>query len=328
MHAVLSILLVAASLTPTKMWFAPGQPIMIDVKPGGAEATLVLTDFAGKILVPTGNADVSGEDKAVNVLEAYQQLSNPGTYVLYLTKRGATQDQSYGPTDFIGTPLVIGVRRDNRPSAPPVPLVTRVEPLRYAVMKTPHGDMTMIFYYDVAPNTVWHFQQLSAEGFYDGLTFHRIMPGFVIQGGDPLGVGLGGPGYTIPAEFSRRKHLAGVLSMARSGDPLEADGSLPRKEFADSASSQFFICLDYNATRSLDLKYTAFGEVVGSGMDTVKKIAAVPIADPVKGTPREKQVIDKVEVKDVTSADNPYAKLFQPANANGAGAAPAPGAPK
>ena len=306
---VSSILLVVASLTPAKMWFAPGQPIMIDVKPAGAEATLVLTDFAGKIIAPNGSAaDVPAEDKAINVMEPFPQLSNPGTYVLYLTKREAAKDLSYAPTDFIGTPLLINVRKDNRPTAPPVPIVTRVEPLRYVVMHTPHGDMTMVFYYPEAPNTVWHFLTLSSEGYYDGLTFHRIMPGFVLQGGDPLGNSRGGPGYTIPAEFSRRKHLPGVLSMARSAAP-------------DSAGSQFFICLNYAGTQELDGKYTAFGEVV-EGMDAVNKIAAVPIADPVKGVPREKQVIEKVEVKPVTAAENPYAKLFQPVKTD----APAPGA--
>src|SRR3989442_8101703 len=106
-------------------------------------------------------------------------------------------------------------------------MVVRVEPLRYAVMQTAHGPVTMAFYYDIAPNTVSNFLTLSEQGFYDGLTFHRIAPGFVIQGGDPRGDGTGGPGYMIDAEFSDpkdsgRSHDAGALSMARSGDPGEA----------------------------------------------------------------------------------------------------------
>lgn len=310
MNTILSTILLVASLTPTKMWFAPDQPIMVEVRSGG-EAALVLTDFAGKILAPTGNAEIAG-DKTVNVMESYQQLKQPGTYVLYLTKPGATKDQSYSPTDFIGTPLVINVRQDTRPGALPEPVVTRVEPLRFAVMHTPHGEITMVFYYAEAPNTVWHFLTLSEEGFYDGLTFHRIVPGFVIQGGDPLGNSRGGPGYTIPAEFSRRKHTEGVLSMARSaGAP-------------DSAGSQFFICLDYQAMQQLDGQYTAFGEVV-SGMDAVKKIAAAPLIDPKLGTPQERQVIEKVEVKPVTAAENPYSKLFQPVTAQEAAAEEAAG---
>ena len=301
MHPILSTILLVASLTPSKMWYAPDQPIMVEAKPGGAEATLVLTDFAGKIIDPTAPADVSA-DKTVDLKAVFEQVRRPGTYVLYLTKKGATADVTYGPADFIGTPLVVNVRQDRRPGAPEVPIVTRVEPLRYAVMTTPHGPMTMIFYYAEAPNTVRHFQTLAEEGFYDGLTFHRILPGFVLQGGDPLGNSTGGPGFTIGAEFSQRKHTPGVLSMARSEHP-------------DSAGSQFFICLDYAKTEALDRQYTAFGEIA-SGMEAATKIAAVPLLDAKAGRPRDRQVIEKVEVKPVTAAENPYARLFQPAKAD------------
>lgn len=330
MHVILSTILLAASLTPSKMWFANDQPITVDVKAGGA-AQLVLTDFSGKVLEA---APVPG-DKTVNVREAFQQVATPGTYVLYLTKTAAAgedQDPSHAPSDFLGTPLVISVRQDRRPNSPQGPMVTRVEPLRFAVMSTPHGAMTMAFYYDSAPNTANNFLTLAEQGFYDGLTFHRIIPGFVLQGGDPKGNGTGGPGYSIPAEFSRRKHNAGVLSMARSGDPLESTGAMPRKDYADSASSQFFICLDYATTRSLDTKYTAFGEVV-SGMDVAKKIAAVPLVDARRGEPTERQVIEKVEAKLVTAAENPYAAMFKPAElgaepVDGSAVTPAPETPK
>jgi len=320
MHAFLSMILLAASLTTPKMWFGIRQPITVDVKAGGGEATLVLTAFSGKVIE---SAAVSG-DKAVNLREVFAQVNTVGTYVLYLTHAGAAPaaDPSHAPVDFSGTPLVISVRGDPRPNSPKGPMVTRVEPLQYALMHTPHGAMTIVFYYDSAPNTASNFLRLSEEGFYDGLTFHRIMPGFVLQGGDPKGNNTGGPGYTIVAEFSRRKHKAGVLSMARTGDPAESAGAMPRKEFADSASSQFFICLDYARTQALDTRYTAFGEVV-SGMEVATKIAAVPLADVRRGEPAELQVIDKVEVKPVTAAENPYASLFKPVD-------PAPGvtAPK
>ena len=105
--------------------------------------------------------------------------------------------------------------------------------------------------------------------------------------------------------------------MARNGSP--AEGFPPAPQFANRASSQFFVCLDYNGTRQLDLKYTAFGELT-DGMDAVKKIASAQLADPANGRPREPQVIEKVEVKPVTAAENPYTKLFKPAD----GAAPAP----
>jgi cyclophilin family peptidyl-prolyl cis-trans isomerase len=163
-------------------------------------------------------------------------------------------------------------------------------------MTTEQGPITYVFYCDVAPLTVESFLNLSRTGYYDGLTFHRIVPGFVIQGGDPKGDGTGGPGYSIPAEFNDRPHLEGVLSMARSNDP-------------NSGGSQFFVCLDYNGTRQLDGKYTAFGRAV-EGMDAVKKIAATPIADPQNGKPAKTQTITKVEVKPVTAAENPYAEMF------------------
>jgi len=109
---------------------------------------------------------------------------------------------------------------------------------------------------DSAPNTVANFIYLAKKGFYDGLTFHRVEPDFVIQGGDPNGNGTGGPGYHIKAEFNSRKHLEGTVAMARSDDP-------------DSAGSQFYICLAPQP--SLDGKYTVFGQVI-EGMDVVKKI--------------------------------------------------------
>jgi peptidyl-prolyl cis-trans isomerase B (cyclophilin B) len=298
-----------AALTPAKMWFAPDQPLTVNVKSGGGEAVLVLTDFGGKVREAKGSADVAG-DKAVNLKEVFPDVEQAGTYLLYLVKKGAEKDLQAAPAEFIGTPLVIGVRADNRPGAPAGPMVTRVEPLRFAVMNTPAGAITMAFYYDVAPNTAVNFLRLSEEGFYDGLSFHRIVPKFVIQGGDPRGDGTGGPGYRVNAEFNMRPHKEGVLSMARSGGANE--GNPPAPQFADSASSQFFICLDYTGTRQLDGKYTAFGEVT-DGMDAVKKIAATDLADPTVGKPRERQGIDKVEVKSVTSGENPYATMFKSA---------------
>jgi peptidyl-prolyl cis-trans isomerase B (cyclophilin B) len=136
--------------------------------------------------------------------------------------------------------------------------------IRVMVKGQPLGDIVVKFYSDVAPNHVKNFTKLASEKFYDGTTFHRVIPGFMIQGGDPNSKGqdrsthgLGGPGYKVPAEFNSRPHKRGVLSMARANDP-------------NSAGSQFFICVaDSNF---LDWKYTAFGEVV-SGMDVADKIA-------------------------------------------------------
>jgi peptidyl-prolyl cis-trans isomerase B (cyclophilin B) len=153
------------------------------------------------------------------------------------------------------------------------------------------------------------------------LTFHRILPGFVVQGGDPRGAdpnpevrGSGGPGFQIDAEFNERKHEKGVLSMARSGDPMEPTGAMPRCEYANSASSQFFICLDYARTNRLDRRYTAFGKVT-DGMKAVESLAAVPLEDPEAGRPKELQVIEKVEVRPVTPETNPYLNLLKEAPA-------------
>lgn len=122
-----------------------------------------------------------------------------------------------------------------------------------AIIHTSFGEIKLKFFPDVAPNHVNNFITLAESGFYDTTTIHRIVPGFVIQGGDPNGDGTGGPGYTLKEEFNDKSHLRGVLSMARSSDP-------------DSAGSQFFICLD--DVTNLDNNYTVFGEVV-EGMDVI-----------------------------------------------------------
>ena len=118
---------------------------------------------------------------------------------------------------------------------------------------------------DVAPGHVKNMLGLAKIGYYDGLTFHRVINGFMIQGGCPEGTGTGGPGYTIPAEFNATKHEPGVLSMARTSDP-------------NSAGSQFFICLE--TVPHLDRQYTAFGRTADAeSLAVVKKIGAVPTGE-------------------------------------------------
>ncbi len=136
-----------------------------------------------------------------------------------------------------------------------------------AVLETPFGSITLKFFPDVAPGHVKNFVDLATKGFYDNTTFHRVIPGFMIQGGDPNSKdankskhGMGGPGYTIKAEFNARPHKRGTLSMARAASP-------------DSAGSQFFICVKDSSF--LDRQYTVFGEVE-SGLEVVDKIVAVP----------------------------------------------------
>jgi peptidyl-prolyl cis-trans isomerase B (cyclophilin B) len=146
-------------------------------------------------------------------------------------------------------------------------------------IKTRQGDMVARLFPDVAPKTVENFCKLARKGFYNGTIFHRVIKDFMIQGGDPDGTGMGGPGYTIKAEFSSRHHKRGTLSMARSSDP-------------DSAGSQFFIV--HGDASHLDGQYTIFGELV-SGLDVLDKIATAPVngerpVDPIK--------MDSVTVED------------------------------
>src|ERR1041385_5669430 len=297
MQLAAGLLALCSVLVPNKIWFSPTQPINISVKCEGA-ITLILTDFfTGKAVEAKGNRETTG-GKDVDLRTIYPTtLGTPGTYVLFAVPKDKTL------SDFVGTPLVIEVRNDKRPGAPDDPIVVKVHPLRYAVCSTDKGDMTWIFWFDVAPNTSAAILELASQGFYDGLTFHRIVPGFVIQGGDPHGDGIGGPCFNIQAEFNDRKHEEGVLSMARNGDPLEGQGMKPRHEFADSAGSQFFVCLA--ATPFLDGKYTAFGKVV-EGAETYKAIAAVPLVDERSGKPKVAPIIKKVEVRPVTPGNNPY----------------------
>ena len=126
------------------------------------------------------------------------------------------------------------------------------------VMNTTKGPVVIELYPNVAPKHVEAFKTLISKGFYDGLTFHRVVPGFVVQGGDPIGNGTGGPGYKLKAEFSNLPHKRGAVAAARSASP-------------DSAGSQFYIVLDETNARHLDGQYTIFGQVV-EGMENVDNI--------------------------------------------------------
>lgn len=155
-----------------------------------------------------------------------------------------------------------------------------------------YGEIHLELDADTAPITVSNFVKLAKEGFYDGLTFHRVAPGFVIQGGDPAGNGTGGSDEEIKGEFAANgiennlSHKRGVISMARAQDP-------------DSASSQFFIVLDDAAIPSLDGSYAAFGWVT-EGMEVADKIAELPVTNAYTGlVASEKQpVITSIEIID------------------------------
>jgi len=138
------------------------------------------------------------------------------------------------------------------------------------IIKTNFGSIKFGLLPELAPETVRNFVTLAKNGIYDGTLFHRVIPGFMIQGGDPNTKdpnkksqwGMGGPGHNIKAEFSSRSHLEGIVSMARAADP-------------DSAGSQFFIVTSDNNTESLDRQYTVFGKVT-EGMDVAHKIENLP----------------------------------------------------
>lgn len=158
-----------------------------------------------------------------------------------------------------------------------------------AVIETSKGPIVVEFWPDVAPGTVENFKKLAREGFYDGTAFHRIIKGFMAQGGDPLTkdpanapmYGTGDPGYKIKAEFNNRPHVRGVLSMARSNDP-------------DSAGSQFFLMFDH--APHLDGNYTGFAKMI-AGEETLAAIEAVPVGISPQGEPSKP--LERVEVSKV-----------------------------
>jgi peptidyl-prolyl cis-trans isomerase B (cyclophilin B) len=165
---------------------------------------------------------------------------------------------------------MLGVKPGFAQQAPKAPTPQEIKKMSTttAVLETKFGNITLKFFPDVAPIHVKNFIDLAKKGVYDNTVFHRVIPGFMIQGGDPTSkdpakrraYGIGGPGYTIPAEFSDRPHKRGTLSMARTNDP-------------NSAGSQFFICVA--DAPFLNKQYTVFGEVV-SGMEAVDKIVSQP----------------------------------------------------
>jgi peptidyl-prolyl cis-trans isomerase B (cyclophilin B) len=160
-----------------------------------------------------------------------------------------------------------------------------------AVIKTSEGEMVVQFWTDAAPNTIDNFKNLVRQDFYNGTIFHRIIKGFMIQGGDPNSkdaakensYGQGGPGYQIKAEFNDHPHERGVLSMARASDP-------------DSAGSQFFICLA--PIHRLDHQYTTFGKLI-KGDDVLEKIGNTPVERNAQGEtskPTKRVVIESVKI--------------------------------
>jgi len=181
------------------------------------------------------------------------------TLLMIIGLTGCTKEEISGgimPTDTQVPNPDLTIPTPSLPTTEEVAALTSQATQQNVRITTNKGVIDLELYPDSAPMHVASFLKLIAGGFYNGLTFHRVIPGFVAQGGDPDGNGTGGPGYTIPAEFNERKHLTGTLAMARSADP-------------NSAGSQFYITLAPQP--GLDGQYTVFGQVI-AGMDVVQAL--------------------------------------------------------
>ncbi|MDZ7372141.1 MAG: peptidylprolyl isomerase [candidate division KSB1 bacterium] len=216
-------------------------------------------------------------------------------FFLFLNTVGCAKFDPYKPLTAEETQaLLVKAKQSSRPAEPYRILsseeiaavlervkatpVEPVDPREAAILETNYGVIVIAFYPQEAPGHCSNFKRLIKAGYFDQTRFHRIIDGFVIQGGDiltrdedPMNDGSGGPGYTINAEFNGIPHDLGIVSMARAQDP-------------NSAGSQFFICLSRERTRFLDGKYTVFGRVIG-GLDVVQKIGRVPVKESPFGEP-------------------------------------------
>lgn len=177
------------------------------------------------------------------------------------------------------------VEKDD-PAAKQHPIRNKDNPI--VTIETDFGKMILELYRDVAPAHADSFAARSAEGFYDGLIFHRIIPNFMIQGGDPQGTGMGNAGYYLNAEFSKLKHVEGTLSAARGGHDI------------NSASCQFFVCL--TATPHLDDQYSIFGQLL-KGYDVLHKIAKVETVAPPNNPRVKSKPVEDVKMRKVFLSD-------------------------
>lgn len=241
---------------------------------------LHLYTLEGKEIGRTVNLGIKpGSEPAgtVDIAAYFPEIQKVGTYILTyktaqpllintLPNAGFSKRElaTMSPADLANLPPA----SKERLLAQFAPVTIQITPLVAAVISTDQGDIKATFAYDVAPHTVANFIDLASGGFYDDGRFHRIIKGFMIQGGDTLGTstdraGTGGPGYNVAQEFSDKSHVRGVLSMARSSEP-------------NSAGSQFFIMLADKT--HLNGQYTAFGQVI-EGMDVVDKIGETKVTD-------------------------------------------------
>jgi peptidyl-prolyl cis-trans isomerase B (cyclophilin B) len=303
MNAVSAVLTLIFALVPLKPYVRPDQPVdirFVQAQPTESSAKVIaalgpctaakvpdlfspaaandlidqsgLPDFAlytldGKAVEATAVHQMDLTKGVVDVAAFYPQIRKPGTWILTwksaqpLVIESLANPVPYGFLEHVPPEQKAAAARSF--AAKDASIIHLVS-LTYALISTEKGDIKATFAYDMAPHTVDNFVALAKGHFYDGSTFHRIMKGFMIQGGDSFTddrAGSGGPGYQINAELSDKPHDRGVLSMARAGYSV------------DSAGSQFFII--HQKSAFLDHGYSAFGQV-SEGMDIVDKIAETP----------------------------------------------------
>lgn len=319
---ILACLLVGApgalgQLVPDRLYYGIDRAIPMTVeRPDGAEGDLSIRLLAPDATelesagVPEGSVDLAGlfprlwtsstptlmyaqlfaGDAKVGPAVVMQPLVTPEYAWLVNTQTGElTLPRPGDRTSDASFQRDLADLRAARRQSPPPPYQPVYSGLRTYVDKnvvfdTTEGEIIFRLRPDVAPNSAWNFRHLVEGGWYTDIAFHRILPNFVIQGGDPTGIGAGGPGYLVDLERSSLPHDFGVLSMARGGDP-------------NSNGSQIFVCLSREATQGLDGRYTAFGEAV-YGADSIMAIATTPLADPQLGKPANAPRINSARLVD------------------------------
>jgi peptidyl-prolyl cis-trans isomerase B (cyclophilin B) len=303
----------AADVFPVKAYAKPDEPVLMKFVEGKGEdakkAVAELGAAAGKVeslFTPAAATEIAGadgtpafkifnvkgeeqkldkatvKDGTVNLSDVCSKLKDGGTF--FLTWKDATPlviEVLFSPAYQTYRSRIAAMTAEERKKALEQfgPVVTHMELAQIAVILTDKGVIKAKFWYDDAPRTVDNYIDLARQGFYDGSTFHRIISGFMIQGGDGYTnakAGTGGPGYDIVHEFSDRKHVKGVLSMARSGGDIRNAAGTTQTTQYDTAGSQFFIM--HGEAPSLDGTYSAFGEVI-EGLNIVDVIAKTPTSD-------------------------------------------------
>lgn len=280
MFAMLSSLILSTVLaaTPQQTYFAKDVPVIVTIEEADG---LLWMDPDGRVMSRT---DLDPGEVRLDTLLPGLRNSRRLSYVQPLVAGEPTGSAlviepllSPRRARFDEAEVTVRVERGS-----PTVNGIRVYPESLVRINTDQGEMTFRLRPDQAPNTVWNFRNLVQGGFYNGTSFHRIVADYIIQGGDPLANGRGGPGYWIDFEESHLPHDFGILSMARRFDD------------PDSAGSQFFICLSRERTESLDGLFVAFGEMY-DGADTIRALGAVE-TDPVAERPLRLPVIRSADL--------------------------------